>query len=88
MHYLYDMPTLLRHLWQDLFTVRGLLLIHKIHIATILIFLLLYFLSPFDIIPESVVGILGLVDDLLIIAGALIYVTLIYRAQVANAGVA
>ncbi len=86
MHYLYDMPTLLRHLWHDLFTVRGLLLIHKIHIATILLFLLLYFLSPLDIIPESVVGVLGLVDDLLIIIGALIYVTLIYRAHVANAG--
>ena len=32
------------------------------------------------------VGVLGLFDDVLIVTGALIYVTLIYRAQVANPG--
>lgn len=58
-HYLYDVPTLLRHLWRDLFTVQGLVMIHKAHILLILLFLVLYFLSPFDIIPEAVVGVLG-----------------------------
>lgn len=84
MHYLYDVPTLLRHLWHDLFTVRGLILINKLHLLFIVVFLLIYFLSPLDLVPEGVVGVLGLVDDFIILIGALVYITLMYRAVVAQ----
>ena len=84
MSYLYDVPTLLRHMWRDLFTVHGLLWITRLHILLIFSLPILYLLLPLDILPEAVFGVVGLLDDFLIMAGALIYITLIYRAHVTN----
>ena len=84
MHYLYDVPTILTHLWRNLFTVRGLLFIYKLHILFILVLVVLYLLSPFDLLPEIMLGMLGLLDDLLLVVCALVYISLVYRAHVAN----
>ena len=45
---------------------------------------LLYFISPFDIIPEAAFGILGFLDDLFILLLLAIYIALIYRQVVQN----
>ena len=82
MHYIYDVPTLLRHLWRELFTVRGLLLIRRLHLIFIVLLIIVYLASPLDLLPEAVFGILGLVDDIIIIIGTLVYISLIYRAFV------
>lgn len=79
MHYLYDVPTLLRHLWRELFTIRGLVLIRQLHLAVIMLLILVYVFSPLDLLPEAVFGILGLIDDIVIIIGTLVYISLIYR---------
>lgn len=86
MSYIYDLPTLLRYLWNDLFTVGGLLLIHRLHILIVLVLLLLYIFIPFDILPEGAVGLIGYIDDILILLGTCVYVTLIYRTYVTNRG--
>ena len=86
LHYLYDAPILLRHIWRDLFTLRGLVVLYRLHILLILVFLLFYLLSPLDLIPEAVFGVIGLLDDLLILLGVLVYITIIYRAHLATAG--
>lgn len=86
LHYLYDVPTLLRHIWRNLFTLQGLVMLYKLHILFILLLLLLYFLSPLDLIPEAVFGILGFIDDFVIIMGVLVYISLIFRAHIANGG--
>ena len=82
MHYVYDVPTLLRHLWRELFTIRGLLLIRRLHLIFILLLIVVYLASPLDLLPEAVFGILGLVDDIIIIVGTLVYISIIYRALV------
>lgn len=59
--------------------------IHRLHILVVLAFIIIYLLLPTDLLPEAALGIMGLFDDLLIIIGALVYITLIYRAHVTNA---
>ena len=83
---MYDFPTLMRYLIHDLFTVSGLLCIHRLHILLIFVLLLLYIVFPLDILPEAVLGFVGLLDDVLILVGVLVYLTLIYRAHVTNRG--
>ena len=84
MSYLRDIPTLLRHLWRDLFTVHGLVCITRLHILFVFTALIFYFLLPLDILPEAALGVLGLLDDFFIMVAALVYVTIIYRAHVTN----
>jgi RING finger protein 170 len=44
----------------------------------------MYVLSPFDIIPEAAFGLLGYVDDILVVFLLVIYATMIYRQAVIN----
>ena len=39
----------------------------------------LYLLSPFDIVPEAAFGVIGLLDDLVIVALFLIYASILFR---------
>lgn len=78
--YLCDVPILLRHLWQELFSDRGPLLIRRLYLVYVAGLLLLYLLSPFDIIPESVFGVIGLLDDLVLLLIAAVYIAFVYRA--------
>jgi len=45
---------------------------------------LLYLVIPFDLIPEMVLGIFGLIDDFLIIVAVAIRICIEYRFQVAT----
>ena len=38
-----------------------------------------YLLSPFDIVPEAVFGVIGILDDIIILALFLIYAGILYR---------
>ena len=49
-----------------------------------LFIVVIYILSPFDIIPESVLGVLGFLDDLAITAVILLYLTVMFRQSLAN----
>ena len=84
MHYIYDIPALLRHLMRELFTVRGLILIRRLHLVLILVLLLVYLILPLDLLPEAVFGALGLIDDVIIIVGTIVYISLVYRAVLAG----
>jgi RING finger protein 170 len=46
-----------------------------------------YLLSPFDIIPEAAFGLIGLLDDLVIVAMFLIYASVLFRNLVAQNGI-
>jgi RING finger protein 170 len=80
MSYLSDLPTILRHLWQELFSERGPLLVRRLYLGYILLILLVYLLLPFDILPESALGVLGYLDDLVLILLAVVYISFLYRA--------
>lgn len=84
MDYVRDFPTLLQQLMNELFSVGGLVWVLRLRIILCFLAAALYFVSPLDIIPESVFGFLGLVDDLLIVLLLLVYVTEAYRQYVAN----
>lgn len=81
MHHIYDVPMLLWHMWRALFTLRGLVLLR---LTLLLSFLLLYTLSPLDILPEAAFGLLGLLDDLLVILIVLLTISMVYRAHLTN----
>ncbi|XP_038075536.1 E3 ubiquitin-protein ligase RNF170-like isoform X2 [Patiria miniata] len=83
MDYIHDLPTLLRHAMREFFTLSGLVWMFRLRIIVCFLAALLYFVSPLDIIPEAVFGVLGFVDDLLILVLLLIYVTIIYRSFIA-----
>lgn len=84
MDYIYDLPTLLQQLFSELFSVGGLVWVLRLRIILCFFAAALYFISPLDIIPESVFGFLGLLDDVLIILLLLVYITEMYRRVIAN----
>ncbi|XP_033636486.1 E3 ubiquitin-protein ligase RNF170-like [Asterias rubens] len=89
MDYVRDLPTLFRHAMREFFTLSGLVWMFRLRIIICFFAALLYFISPLDIIPEAVFGILGFLDDLFILLLLAIYVTIIYRGFIAaRAGVA
>ncbi len=75
----YDAPALLRHLCSRICTVRVML---RIKMVLLLSCFLLYFFLPFDLVPESVFGMLGMLDDLAIVFILLLVMSnMYYNAQ-------
>ncbi|KAL2610811.1 hypothetical protein R1flu_022503 [Riccia fluitans] len=76
-----DMPLLLRRLVRDLMDPqRAIQLIQRTPILFYLLFLAFYVFSPLDIIPEGIVGVVGLLDDLLVLVIMLFYLAMLYRS--------
>ena len=84
MDYIRDLPAILRHVLRELFSVDGFLIMFRIRVFVCLILVFLYFISPFDVFPEAVLGFVGLFDDVLILLLVLVYVTIIYRQFIAE----
>ena len=77
-----DIPTLLSQMWSELFSVHGLVVVLRLRIVFWFAAAILYLVSPMDILPEAVFGVLGLLDDVLIFSIILIYIAEIYRQAV------
>ena len=76
---------LFQHLRQDFMRLRGgLPVCSKLYFLMLALAVLLYLISPIDFLPEGLLGIFGLVDDLLVLVYMLVYATGVYRAFVAN----
>jgi len=84
MDYLYDLPALLRHLLREFFSVGGLVIMFRARIVLCVVAIVVYLVSPLDILPEAVLGLLGLLDDLFVLLLVLVYMTIIYRQVVAQ----
>ncbi|GIZ02721.1 e3 ubiquitin-protein ligase RNF170 [Caerostris extrusa] len=82
--YIWDLPTLLRHAGTEFFSVGGLLYMFRLRIFLCFVAALMYLISPLDMIPEAVFGILGLLDDMFVVLLLAIYVTVIYRRFLAS----
>ena len=74
-----DLPVLLRHLWTFFWSPDGLSWLFRLRILTLGGMAGLYLLSPFDIVPEAAFGIIGILDDLVIVALFLLYASMLYR---------
>jgi len=48
--------------------------------------IVIYLVSPLDVLPEAVFGLIGLLDDLFVVLLVLVYMTIIYRQIVADRG--
>lgn len=75
-----DAPILLRHLFSRLSDPREVVWLLRTGRVIFLAFcfLVLYVLSPFDLIPEGMYGVLGLIDDILVIATGVLYISASY----------
>ena len=79
---LFDTPAFLRHLFREFFTPGMLRLTYMCRVMVILLGLVIYVISPLDILPESVFGIFGLLDDILVAVFLLCLLGNMYRAFV------
>jgi len=83
-----DLPMLLRHLVAYLFTGEGLHLAFQLRVYVLAAFCLVYLLSPLDLLPEAVFGLLGLLDDLFVFLLISLYLTFFFRQIMSNMGMA
>ncbi|KAK4304641.1 hypothetical protein Pmani_023409 [Petrolisthes manimaculis] len=79
-----DLPTLLRHLWREIFTWQGLAMLSKIRILFFIVLGVVYAIVPIDLIPEAFLGVLGVFDDIVVALVILLKSIEIYRDYVAN----
>lgn len=82
MDHLRDVPTLLRHAFREMFSRGALFCMFQIRILLCLVGALMYLVSPLDLIPEALFGILGFMDDLFVIVLFFIYISIMYREVV------
>ncbi|KAJ0026262.1 hypothetical protein Pint_07017 [Pistacia integerrima] len=76
-----DLPFLLRRLLRELVDPqRSLPLVIRARVYITMILSAIYILSPIDIIPEGILGIVGLLDDLLILLIGFLHVAALYRS--------
>ncbi|XP_062030511.1 uncharacterized protein LOC133746346 [Rosa rugosa] len=76
-----DLPFLLRRLLRELLDPhRSLPLVIRARVIIAMILSGAYVLSPVDFIPEAIFGVVGLVDDLLIVLVVFLHVATIYRS--------
>lgn len=59
-------------------------MLSKFRVIILIIGTLIYTFLPFDVIPEAFLGIVGLLDDVMVIVYMFIQLAVIYRAVVAN----
>jgi len=82
LEYLKDIPLVLNHIWMELTGQGGLRFFCTAQVITAIVGAILYLLLPYDIFPEQVFGIIGFLDDILIMATVLVYLSYLYRAIV------
>lgn len=82
--YVRDLPVLLPHLFRELFSFSGLMMVFRLRVLCCLLMAFLYVISPLDIVPEGVFGLFGLLDDLFILFILAVYLAAAYRSFVAN----
>ena len=74
-----DGPTILRHIFNEILSIGGLSFCSRLWIILILILVLVYLLSPIDLLPELILGPIGYIDDIASFIGAMMYIVLLYR---------
>ncbi|KAF2356632.1 Zinc finger C3HC4 RING-type [Trinorchestia longiramus] len=79
-----ELPTVLRHVWAELFTWNGLQLFYRVRVVLCFLVGLLYAISPFDLLPEAMLGIIGLLDDVMVVGFLLVQVSVLFRSQLSQ----
>ncbi|CAI9112623.1 OLC1v1013095C1 [Oldenlandia corymbosa var. corymbosa] len=80
-----DLPFLLRRLLRDIMDPqRSIPLVIRARVYLAAFLSAIYVLSPIDIIPEGVMGLIGLLDDFLIMFMCFLHVAALYRSVLLN----
>ncbi|CAF0760879.1 unnamed protein product [Adineta ricciae] len=82
--YIADIPVLIPHIIRQIFSLQSLAWAYRIRMMFILVTVIVYVLSPFDIFPENMFGFLGLFDDVFIILCAAMYIIIAYREYISR----
>ena len=53
-------------------------LLYSVRSSVVLVFLILYILSPLDLIPEAIFGLIGFIDDLIAMAILIYFLAELY----------
>ncbi|KAJ1366194.1 hypothetical protein KIN20_026795 [Parelaphostrongylus tenuis] len=86
LEYLWDLPVLIPYALRNLFDLNGLIIMFRLRIFFIMVGIIAYVLSPFDIIPESAYGFIGLMDDIFVAILLLVYIAIAIRHFMARRG--
>ncbi|KJH44416.1 zinc finger, C3HC4 type [Dictyocaulus viviparus] len=84
--YLWDLPVLIPYILRNLFDFNGFMIMFRFRIFFVIVGIIAYVLSPFDIIPESAYGIIGLMDDIFVSLLLLVYIVIAIRHFMARRG--
>ncbi len=85
--HLRDLPMLIRHFWHFMWGGNGMYLLFRVRAVVLMSFIALYVLLPFDLVPEAVFGLFGLIDDLLVAVIVLSIVASTFRNFIIQEGV-
>ncbi|KAL9691364.1 hypothetical protein QQ045_011785 [Rhodiola kirilowii] len=76
-----DLPFLLKRLLRELMDPqRSLPLVIRARVYIAIIVSFLYVISPIDIIPEGLFGVVGLLDDLIVVLTVFMHLAAVYRS--------
>ena len=84
MEHLRDLPVLLRHLWGHFWSGEGLHFAFQLRVAVLGLIWVAYLLSPLDLLPEALFGLIGLLDDLLVFVMISMHLAYFFRQIVSN----
>ncbi|CAB3403761.1 unnamed protein product [Caenorhabditis bovis] len=86
--YIRDIPVVIPYLCRNFFNNDLITIFYRIRIAVIAMSIVFYFLNPMDLMPESTMGAIGLMDDLLISLILFCYLVSWLRGVMARRGFA
>ena len=75
---------LIPHIFRQIFSIEGLNWTQRIRIYLIVFATILYVISPLDILPEGLVGFVGLLDDFLVMLYGALQMIIVYRNSLAR----
>ena len=81
-----DIPAVYRELYHNMFRIGGFPICSRLYILLVLLLAVLYLVSPIDFLPEGLLGVFGLADDLLAVVMALLFGMNLYREYLVNVG--
>ncbi|CAF1581536.1 unnamed protein product [Rotaria sp. Silwood1] len=84
LEYFYDIPVLIPYIIRQLFTTESLAWTYRLRTIIVFISVIAYVISPFDILPESILGIFGLLDDFFVVLCSALYVIIAFRENLAR----
>ena len=79
-----EAPSLLRRLLGN--PAHLVRLLARLRVLLVVLALVVYVLSPFDLLPEAILGVIGLLDDAVVCAIVCMHIAAIYRRMLLQQG--